>query len=188
MRYAFLRDRSSFRGHTSRRPRAKTPSAARRSHKRRFLHYTRKTRTAPGTAQNAKKNRWEMEHRKTHPGNGAHGLFRRLNQPAPRKRPHAFAVCQGAQPVFLRPAAKNGLNMRIQRAFPSLIPIGYGRASPLREHSGALIRSSSRRALAGARRAVPEASIPWAFQPTDTKRPKYTVTLYPIFVCRSTRF
>jgi len=28
--------------------------------------------------------------------------------------------------------------MRIQRAFPSLIPIGYGRASPLREHSGAL--------------------------------------------------
>ena len=26
--------------------------------------------------------------------------------------------------------------MRIQRAFPSLIPIGCGRASPLREHDG----------------------------------------------------
>ena len=60
-------------------------------------------------------------------------------QPAgPRKRPCAFAVCQGAQPVFLHPAAKNGLNMRIQRAFPSLIPVGYGCASPLRERCGAL--------------------------------------------------
>ena len=75
MRYAFLRDRSSFRGHASRRPRAKSPTATCRRHKRHFLHYTRKTRTAPGTAQNAKKNRWEMEHRKTHPGNRAHGLF-----------------------------------------------------------------------------------------------------------------
>ena len=45
-----------------RRPRTKSPAAARRRHKRHFLHYTRKTRTAPGTAQNAKKNRWEMEH------------------------------------------------------------------------------------------------------------------------------
>ena len=138
MRYAFLCDQSSFRGLASRCPRVKTPTAARCCHKRHFFIVQEKTRTAPGTAQNAKKNRWKMEHRKTHPGNGAHGLFRRLNQPAPRKRPHAFAVCQRAQPVFLRPAAKNGLNMRIQRAFPSLIPIGYGRASPLREHSGAL--------------------------------------------------
>ena len=186
MRYAFLRDRSSFRGHARARAQKHPlpPAVATNAisfiiqERRARLRERRRTRRRTDGRWNIERRIREMEPMAFSPA-----------QPAgPRKRPCAFAVCQGAQPVFLHPAAKNGLNMRIQRAFPSLIPIGYGRASPLREHSGALIRSSSRRALC--RRATGRSgSVHTAgFSATDTKRPKYTVTLYPIFVCRSTRF
>ena len=170
MRYAFLRDRSSFRGHTSRRPRAKTPSAAYRSHKCRFLHYTRKTRTAPGTAQNAKKNRWEMEHRKTHPENGAHGLFADSTS---RATEAALRLCCLPRRATRVSPSRRKKWLEYAHSAHFSIPHPY-RIAALRlcaNTAAPLIRSSSRRALPGARRAVLKASIPRAFQPSDTRRP-----------------
>lgn len=134
MRYAFLRDRLSFREHAPpahkitccRPPSPQTPFPSLIQERRARPRERRRTRRRTDGRWNIERRIREIEPMAFSPA-----------QPAgPRKRPRAFAVCQGAQPVFLHPAAKNGLNMRIQRSFPSLIPVGCGRASPLREHSG----------------------------------------------------